>query len=570
MPALTKKADELEIAYRSEELIERLEQQQLSPRTVFSKLRTDRTALTLLQNACQDNMPLFDLCQSMKNWQSNGSAATFTTNINQLIFLWLTAFNHNKKIDFILNILKCFTLNGIYTYSKSIKFHLFIHHIFIETLNQHHLISLDYAVNFDENSQLTHSHQLRSQLNATLNQMQMGNDHVLALLSLQFQIESNAFLLPQSTSQDLNKQLAYILQKNIGTNNQLYFNGDYKFDLLMQQVENITQINLLIAKIFRAFEDVVFINKQSILVKPFIGYSYTTAKELNADELYRQTKTALEHAIKTKKPYTFYNDALEKVLHDQIILESQILDAFDSNNLTLSLQPIVDLKNIKCVGAELLLRGSDRTGTPLPPDIIVEVLNNAGKGKLFTRWLINTACRYEYELRTIHGLNLYLTLNLRTEDLHDTELPALFSNALSLWKLDPKNIILEIIESGILEENEQTSIVINALSILGFKFALDDFGTGLSSMARLRALPIHLIKIDQSFIKHIATSQKDYEIVQSIAMLARSLGKEVVAEGVENKACLNQLKKIKIDKCQGYFYTEALPYATFIAWAQAH
>ncbi len=563
-----KKSDEITIAYTTEYLVEILEQHQLNPSTVFAKLNADIVGLTKLQNKYQEDHFLFDLCEAIKNWSSDGTATRFANNLNQLTFFWLNAFHHHAEIDSILNILNCFTLNRFALFSQSTKFHLFIHHLFIDSLNQYHKVALDNAVNFDENSQLPHAHQLEFQLNTILNQSDIIQK--IALFSLQFQIDSNAFLLPKSTSQDLNKQLAQILQKNICTNSELYFNGDYKFDLLVTQIENVTQINLLIAKIFRAFEELVFINKQSILVKPFIGYSCADSHQLSASEFYRQAKSALEHAINTQKPYYVYSDSLEQTLQDQIILESKILDAFDNNNLTLSLQPIVSLKNTKCVGAELLLRGSDRSGTPLAPNIIVAVLNNAGKGKLLTRWLINTACRYAHELKTLHKLNLYLSLNLRAEDLHDVELPALFANALSLWQLDPKNIILEINENGILEQNEQSTSVIKALSLLGFKFALDDFGTGLSSLARLRALPIDMLKIDQSFVKNIPHLQEDYEIVQSIAMLAKSLGKEVVAEGVEDEACLNALRKLKIDKCQGYFYSPAQPYETFIAWAQAH
>lgn len=567
MPERLTKADVLKVAYTTEALCHKLEQQQLTPRTVFAKLRVDKAALTQLQNLYLDNRLLIDLCQAMKSWPSNVTSASFTSNLNQLISLSLNAFHHHAEIDKILSILNSFTL-GFIAFSKTTKFHLFIHHLIIESLNQYHLATLDSAVNFDENSQLPHTHQLETQLNSFLNQL--DKKQTIALLSLQFQIESNVFLLPKSTSQDLNKQLAQILQRNIGVNNELYFNGDYKFDVVVTRIEHVMQVNLLIAKIFRAFEDVVFINKQSILVKPFIGYSYAEAQQTNANELYRQTKSALEYAINTQKSYCVYSDELEQIMRDQIILESKILHAFDSSNLTLSLQPIVSLKSTKCVGAELLLRGSDQSGSPLQPNIIVEVLNNAGKGKLFTRWLINTACRYAHELKTIHKLNLYLSLNLRAEDLHDAELPALFSNAMSLWQLEPKNIILEINENGILEQNEQASAVINALSILGFKFALDDFGTGLSSLARLRSLPIDMLKIDQSFVRNMPHSQADYEIVQSIAMLGKSLNKEVVAEGAEDEACLKLLKQLKIDRCQGYFYSKALPYESFIAWAQAH
>ncbi len=566
MHGLSKNIGEIEIIFSTKELLEKLEQHQLKQPSVFTKLSADTVALTTLEKAYQDNVYLLDLIETVKNWHPNNDALTFTSNLNQLIYRCLNAFNHHAHIDQILSVLKCFTLKSLFGFSKTTQFHLFIHHLFIESLNQYHLTVFDYAVNYDENSQLPHSHQLKSALNFLSNQ----GDEISVLLSLQFQIDSNAFLLPKSTSHDLNKQLADILEKNKGATNQLYFNGDYKFDLLLVNIDNLIQIDLLITKIFRAFEDVVFINQQSILVKPFIGYSYANNFELNAVDLIQHAKLALEHAINTQQPYCAYSDAIEKMMRDKLVIESKVLEAFDSNNLALNLQPIIDLKSAKCVGAELLLRGFDRSGTSISPNIIIEVLNNAGKGQLFTRWLINSACRYTHELQTIYHLNIYLAVNLRAEDLYDTELPALFSNALSMWSLDPKSIILEINEHGILEANDQTSSVIHSLSMLGFKFALDDFGTGLSSLARLRALPIDLLKIDQSFVKNIAVSQEDYEIVQSIAMLAKSLNLEVIAEGVESQACLEKLKQLHVDKVQGYFYAKALPYETFIEWAQAH
>ena len=274
------------------------------------------------------------------------------------------------------------------------------------------------------------------------------------------------------------------------------------------------------------------------------------------------------HAILKQKYYVEYSDELEQYINNQIIIESKILEAFNSNNLTLAFQPIVDIKRSKCVGAEVLLRWSGKFGYNIAPSLTIEVLNNAGKGNLFTRWLINSTCRYAHELIEEKKLDIYLTVNLRAEDLYDIELPSLFSNALSLWKLDPKHVVLEITENGILEQNDSTNTVINALSDLGFKFALDDFGTGFSSLTRLRTLPIDLIKIDQSFVKDIDNSEEDYKIVESIALLAQSLGKEVLAEGVENEACLALIAKLNIVKCQGYHFSKPMTYEDFISWAK--
>lgn len=564
----TSHAGEIEIAYSTKTIVEKLHQHQLKPQIVFSRLSINITRLAALKKEHQKDSFLFALCEAIENWETQGEATSFTANLNQLIYLWLNAFDNDAQTDDIFNILNCFELNGIISFSKTDKFQLFIHSIFIETLNQYYQVTLDYVLHFDENTQLPNTKQLIPNLIAALNHAE--KDQITALFSLHFKTENNTFLLPKSVSQSLNIQLAEILTKNIGEHSHLYFNGDYQFELLIQRISNATQLDLLVAKIFRAFEEMVLINKQSILVKPFIGCSYSKPNKLSANEMYHNAQLALEHAINKQQFYIVYSSELEQAISDQIILESKVLEAFDSNNLTLNFQPIVDLRSSKCVGAELLLRWADKFGQNISPNIAIEVLNNVGKGKFFTRWLINTACRYIHELTIEHKLDLYLTLNLRAEDLYDTELPSLFSNALSLWQIDPKSIVLEITENGILEHNAQTNTVINALSALGFKFALDDFGTGFSSLTRLRTLPIDLIKIDQSFVKNISHSKEDYEIVQSIAMLASSLGKEVLAEGVEDEACLSLIKKLKIDKCQGYYYAKALSYEAFIAWVQAH
>lgn len=231
------------------------------------------------------------------------------------------------------------------------------------------------------------------------------------------------------------------------------------------------------------------------------------------------------------------------------------------------MQPVVNIDNANCVGAELLLRwpGGDAGAYP---STIIEVLNKLGKGKLFTRWLINSACRYAADIKHEHDLKLYLTLNLRAEDLYDVELPHMLLQAIALWKIKPKDIILEVTENGVLEINETSNSVIAMLSQSGFKLALDDFGTGFSSLARLRAMPIDIIKIDQSFVRDITQSSDDYAIVESIAALASSLGKEVIAEGVEDKACLDLIKKMQIQKCQGYYFAKAMPFDDFIVWVK--
>jgi EAL domain-containing protein (putative c-di-GMP-specific phosphodiesterase class I)/GGDEF domain-containing protein len=557
---------EVEIAYDNQKIIEKLNVFQLKPDVVLTKLKVDVPFLTSQQQSFDVSSYLYALCDTLKSWPSQQHIDTFTDYINQVVYLWLNAIDEGALLEKTLKLVNCFTLKNHFGFSKTSQFGQFLLSILLESLNRYHQVTIDYVMNFDESVQLPNTNLLSKNLKVTLNQAK--EDEITALFSIHFQTDNNMLLLPKSSSQELNTQIVSILKKNINQRCQLYFSGDYQFELLIAKIDKPTQLDLLVAKIFRAFEELVFINRQSILVKPHIGCSYSKNQKLTAAEISRNAKKALEYAINKRQPYVVYGKELEQKINEQIVLESRIIEAFDTNSLILNFQPIIDLNTNQCAGAELLLRWSEKFGQIVAPNIAVEVLNSLGKGKLFTRWLINTACRYVFEINNNHNLDIYLTLNLRAEDLQDPELPSLFSNALTLWKMNPKNLILEITENGFLEHNEQTQLVINALSQLGFKFALDDFGTGYSSLSRLRKLPINIIKIDQSFVKNIRHSREDYEIVQSIAMLAKSLGKEVLTEGIEDAATLAMIKNLNIDKCQGYYYAKALPYDDFIKWVQ--
>jgi EAL domain-containing protein (putative c-di-GMP-specific phosphodiesterase class I) len=151
-------------------------------------------------------------------------------------------------------------------------------------------------------------------------------------------------------------------------------------------------------------------------------------------------------------------------------------------------------------------------------------------------------------------------------DLLDADLPVLLAQSISLWDIPAQNLIIEITEGDILVDEEKVAQVIDQIVALGCKLALDDFGTGYSSMTRLRSMPIDLVKIDQSFVRNIAHSPQDREIVESVVALAHSLGKQVVAEGVEDKACLDILKQMQCEKIQGYYYAKPMSFHEFSSW----
>jgi EAL domain-containing protein (putative c-di-GMP-specific phosphodiesterase class I)/GGDEF domain-containing protein len=564
--------NEVDIAYSEQALLAKLLAYEIKPEAVFSSLKVNLDALAQAQKEISEqlstNTYLLQLYSALENWSASQYISGFTDHINQLIFLWLNAIQDGASTQTVLNLLKSFELKSTLGLSNSAKVHCFLFDLLAETTQQHQQFQLNYVLNYDTNTQLPNAGQISIGLTEAINNAH--DDQLIGLFSIHFQVAKNNPIFSHIITVNLSKAITTLLQQNISQNHQLYYSGHLQFDILISDLKSDIQLNLLAAKLQRAFEQMVFVGNQSVLVTPFIGCAFNKKSAQKGLELYDCSKLALESALFKQQHLVLYTDELKEQLSVQNELESKVLEAFASDSLTLFFQPIVNLKDSTCAGAELLLRWSEKAGYSVYPNITVEILNKVGKGKLFTRWLINSACRYAAELQFEHKLTLYLTINLRAEDLYDVELPHMLMQALALWKITAKNIILEITENGILEYNETTSSVINQLAENGFRLALDDFGTGFSSLSRLRTMPIDLIKIDQSFVRDITHSMDDFAIVKSIALLAKSLGKEVLAEGVEDQDCLDLIKKLEIDKCQGYYFAKPMPFEQFIAWAKQH
>ena len=561
---------EVEIAYTEEAILDKLLAYQLKPQAVYLNLKVNLNAFVQINktNNPQSNIFLQPLANEIKNWPASQNLTTFTNKINQLIFAWLNAIQDGASIQHIISLLKCLEIKSTLGLNTSYKLHCFLFDLVAETIQQHQQLKLNYVLNYNTNTQLPISNLIVSDLAKVFDAAH--DNQQIGIISILFQLSKNNPIFSHTMEMQLSKKITEILLQNISNEYQIYYGDNLQFDILIPKLKDDIQLNLLVAKLQRAFEEMVFLDNQSVLVTPFIGCAFDKKSGIKLLDLYNCAKLALENALHKQLPLVNYSDDLKTLLSDQNDLENKVIEAFGSDNLTLFFQPIVNLEDESCAGAELLLRWSEKAGYSVYPSLTVEILNKVGKGKLFTRWLINSACRYAAELEYNHKLKVYLTINLRAEDLYDIELPHLLMQMLALWKITAKNIVLEITEDGLLEYNETTNSVINQLAGNGFRLALDDFGTGFSSLSRLRTMPIDLIKIDQSFVRDITRSNDDYEIVNAIAMLSNSLGKEVLAEGVEDKDCLDLIKQLKIHKCQGYYFAKPMPFEQFITWAKDH
>ncbi len=560
-------AQEIDFSYLPDQLAERILQHGLTPAALCRKIKIDPLKLQRVyeQLPQAQKAAANAVFQELHNWPRSLTLEAFTDNINRLIYHWLNAIQHDASLLTIEKLLSALRLSGWFN-ANITQLRLFLFSLLYETNLALQRSQLDWATNFDTNTQLPRSAQLSAIL--VTKAADPASTGQLAVLSVQFHPFKHNLVFSNQEHVRLNQSIKETLLKHLPDNSQLFYAANLQFEILLTGVENTLKINLLAAKLFRAFEEMMQGEHQSVLVVPFIGAAQSDHQTQIAT-LLENAKLALESAVQTTQYLVVYTENLRQQISEKIHLENEVLNAFSSDSLELYLQPIVDSKTRKCKGAELLLRCPKLAQYHIYPSHTIDILNKVGKGKLFTRWLVNSACRMASELTQNYAHDIYLTFNLRAEDLYDAELPHLLSQALNLWKLDSKNIVLEITEEGILELNDTSNGVINNLNQLGFKLALDDFGTGFSSLSRLRTMPIDLIKIDQSFIRNIAHSEDDLKIVESIASLAHSLGKEVLAEGIEDEESFALIQKISVQKCQGYLFAKPMAYNDFTNWLQS-
>lgn len=187
--------------------------------------------------------------------------------------------------------------------------------------------------------------------------------------------------------------------------------------------------------------------------------------------------------------------------------------------------------------------------------------------KHLTLWMLKRAFRDCAEWRR-QGLELVVSVNLSTKDLHDPDLPDVMAGVAAAANIKPSWMMLEITESSIMNDPERAMETIQRLHEMGYKLSIDDFGTGYSSLAYLKKMPLSELKIDKSFVYDLLQSDNDAVIVKATINLAHNLGLQVTAEGVETQEVLERLASYRCDIAQGYWFSKPKPFNDFNVWLQ--
>jgi diguanylate cyclase (GGDEF)-like protein len=296
-----------------------------------------------------------------------------------------------------------------------------------------------------------------------------------------------------------------------------------------------------------------------------IGIALSPDHGTDADTLLRRADVAMYVAKRGNTGHELYTEEQDQHSPTRLAMVGELRRAIDQNELSLYFQPKVSLLhgNVECV--EALVRWQHPRQGLLGADEFVPIAEQTGLIRPLASWVLEAALRQCNRWRQ-EGLDLAIAVNLSMRNLHDPEVADMIRKLLARWGIPAARLVIEITESSLMADAARAMEVLGRLRGMGVGISIDDFGTGYSSLAYLKRLPVDELKIDKSFVAHMARDENDAAIVRSTIGLAHDLGLSVVAEGIEDQETWDLLTALGCDVAQGYFISRPLPAAALGEW----
>ncbi|HLF41372.1 MAG TPA: GGDEF domain-containing protein, partial [Acidimicrobiia bacterium] len=326
-------------------------------------------------------------------------------------------------------------------------------------------------------------------------------------------------------------------------------------------VENTTEADAaeVATRILANFDAPISVAGRRVVVSASVGVALSTPEQ-DAEELLRNADVAM-FAAKTagKARVEVFQPEMQRAVLDRLVLEADLRRAIEGRELSLAYQPIVEPSGGRMVAMEALARWHDPERARVPPAEFVAVAEDSGLIRPLGRWVLEEACR---QLRAwdaaVPGADaVRLCVNVSVRELHEPGFVDEVAATLARAGVDAGRLTLEITESVLADEAGAVA-VLGRLRDIGVRLALDDFGTGYSSLAYLRSLPIHVLKIDRSFVEGITLGPEASAVARATLRLARTFGLATVAEGVENAEQMAALAALGANFVQGYHISHPL------------
>ncbi|HEY7626968.1 MAG TPA: EAL domain-containing protein, partial [Ilumatobacteraceae bacterium] len=335
--------------------------------------------------------------------------------------------------------------------------------------------------------------------------------------------------------------------------------GGDEFGVLIEESLNVElEAEEIANRTLEALTAPVTLGEAQVTVSASLGIAHAD-RDSTASSLLRDADVAMYEAKATgKSRWVVYEEKMRDAAVERLRLENDLAHAVERRELRLMYQPVIELQSGEVVGFEALARWDHPQLGLIMPDRFIRIAEDSGLIVSIGRWVLEQACLTAARWRRLHLPSLTMAVNLSARQLAAPDICRQVREALAVAKLEPAALVLEMTETALVQDAAVAAVRLAELRKLGVRLAIDDFGTGYSSLAYLRQFPVDILKIDGSFIKTITDRSKVSPIVRGLLDLGRSLDLDIVAEGIESGAQLEQLRDQRCHLGQGFLFAEPL------------
>ena len=345
--------------------------------------------------------------------------------------------------------------------------------------------------------------------------------------------------------------------------------GGDEFAVLAESCPQVVQAAALAQRMLNAMKEPFIFDGNQLFISASIGISLFPSDALSAEQLLRNADSALFKAKSAgREGYALYTEELTAHAQHRVEIAGELRRALDQHELRVYYQPVHDLHDSRLVGVEALVRWQHPERGLVPPGEFIPIAERTGLIADIDAWVMDQACRQMCQWLADGAPLSFIAINVSSRLFARRELYEQVAQVLHATGLDPAFLELEVTESAVMDDPEVALEQLHRLRELGLRLAIDDFGTGYSSLLRLKRLPVQKLKIDQGFVAGLPWDEDDAAIVRVVIALAKSMGMQVHAEGIEQVEQARFLLDQECDMGQGYWFGRPMP-AQEIDWTRA-
>ncbi|HEY4885735.1 MAG TPA: EAL domain-containing protein [Myxococcales bacterium] len=331
--------------------------------------------------------------------------------------------------------------------------------------------------------------------------------------------------------------------------------GGDEFTLLVEGVATDEEAIAVAERVHRSLIPPYMIEGHEVFAGASIGIALGGPATERVEHLLRDADTAMYRAKVRGCRHAVFDSSMHERAMAALRIENELRRALERGELRVHYQPIVELSSSKILGVEALVRWEHRERGLVPPSEFIPLAEETGLVVPLGHWVLDEACR---ALSTLPE-QITLSVNLSGRQLLQPEFCSELKEMLARCRIDPSRLRLELTESMLIGNGAAAIAALTQLRGTGVRLCIDDFGTGYSSLSYLHELPIDSLKIDRSFVGAMGDDERKIKIVQSILVLGKALGIDVVAEGVETQEQVDVLRRLGCERAQGYFFARPVP-----------